>query len=208
MKNLILSFAVACVAIVACTNQSLAQDKPTFGMKAGLTVFTLGTATSQGITASYDMRPGFQAGFYAELPAAENILFVPQVLYTQKGGNATVTVSGVTATAKTQVNYLDVPLLAGFKVQPNFTLYAGPQVAFLLSQTTTAVVSNGGSVSASSTDGLRKSIFGGNIGAGYKFNNRVGANLHYMFDFSHAADEANDTGERNSGFAITLGYSF
>jgi len=46
------------------------------------------------------------------------------------------------------------------------------------------------------------------VGAGYKLTSSVGLNINYMVDFNHAFEEDYDGGERNSGFAFTLGYAF
>lgn len=212
MKNLILSCAVACVAVIGSANQTVAQSKTRYGIKAGIDLMTLGSATSNGISINYQSRAGFQGGFFAEEPLSGNVSFSSSLLYTQKGGDFSTTISGISFKGSTQVNYIDVPLLFAFKLQSNISFYAGPQVAFLLSQRTTATGTRGG-VTASdtntSTDGMRKTIFGANLGAGYKFSKNVGINLNYIFDLQHTAESgSNDTGEKNSGFALTVGYLF
>jgi hypothetical protein len=212
MKNLILSCAVVCVAVVGSINQTFAQKSKTrYGIKAGIDLMTLGSATSNGLSINYNGRTGFQGGIYAEEQLSANILFQSQLLYTQKGGNVKTTISGIAVEGYTQVNYLDIPVLFGFKLQSNLTFFAGPQVSFLLSQQTSATASMSGVSSTktdTSTDGLRKTIFGGNLGVGYNLSKNVSLNLNYLFDFQHAAESSNDTGERNSGFALTVGYLF
>jgi outer membrane immunogenic protein len=212
MKNLTLTIAVACVAIICCVNQTYAQtNKTRFGIKAGADLMTLGSATSNGLTINYTNRTGFQGGFYAEAPLSANIIFSPQLLYTQKGGNFKTTLSGIAFEGYTQVNYLDVPVLFGFKLQSNLTFFAGPQVSFLLSQNTTATGTMSGvsnTQTSTSTDGLRKTIFGGNLGFGYNLSKNVSVNLNYLFDFQHSAESSSDSGERSGGFALTVGYLF
>jgi len=213
MKNLFLLIAAACVAVVG--NQTYAQTKTRVGITAGVNYTTLGTAISSGISFKYDYRAGFQGGVYAEQPLSEDITFTPQIIFSQKGGNINTTISGITLKGTTQTNYLDIPLLFDFKMKSGISLFAGPQVSLLLSQTSTANASSpsGGSSSgsSSSTDGFRKTLFGGNLGIGYKFTDNINAKLHYLIDLQHTFDGsagASDDGEKNSGFALTLGYSF
>ncbi len=207
MKNLI-SVTVACMAIIFGVSNSYAQKSKTqVGIKAGVSLMTLGAATSNGVSINYDFRPGFQGGMFIEAPLSSSISFSPQVLFTQKGGNVNTTINGVNIKGFTQINYIDVPLLVGFKASPNLAFYVGPQVSFLLSQKDMVTVGSTTTTNTTTT-GTRKTNFGANIGAGYKFNENIGLNINYIYDFSHAAEQAYSNGERNSGFVFTLGYTF
>lgn len=209
MKNLILSFAIAGVAIIGSANTIYAQSNKTkFGIKAGVSLMTLGAATSNGVSVNYNHRPGFQGGIFTETSLSNSILFTAQALYTQKGGNVNTTISGINFKGSTQVDYIDVPLLVGVKANSKLAFYFGPQVSFLLSQKTVMTASNGANSTSTDKTGLKSTLFGGNIGAGYKFTDNVGINVNYIFDFSNAAEKAYDSGEKNSGFLFTLGYSF
>lgn len=216
MKKFILSCAVACVATFACLNEAHAQDSQIrFGIKAGADLMTLGSATSNGISLNYSNRVGFQGGVYADVPLSENISFVPQVLFTQKGGNIKTSISAagttVTFDGKTQINYVDVPLLIAFKVQPNLSLFAGPQVAFFMSQKTTLNATDGTQTeneSSTNSAEFKKVLVGGNIGVGYNFTENIGLNLHYIFDLQHAGTGDSDSGEKNRGFALSVSYLF
>jgi len=208
MKNFILSIALAGMVIIAGAGKTYAQKSQTrVGIKAGLSLTTLGAATANGVSINYDYRPGFQGGVFLEAPLSSSITFSPQVLFTQKGGNVNTTINGINIKGNTQLNYIDVPLLVGFKANPNLAFYVGPQASFLLSQKD--VITSGPSTATNtSTTGTRKTNFGGNLGAGYKFNDNVSLNVNYIFDFSHAAEGNYDNGERNSGFLFTVGYLF
>lgn len=216
MKNFILKCAVTCVTTFACINQTYAQAaKPHLGIKAGADLMTLGAATSNGISLNYKHQVGLQAGIYADVPLASNVSFVPQLLFSQKGGSldASFTVGNVTTTFKgnSKINYLDVPLLFSFKLQPKLSFFVGPQVAFFMSQKSTLITYqnfDGVVQSNNSSDGFKKTILGGNLGVGYYFLKNVGLNLNYLFDFQHTYTGANDTGEKNSGFALTVSYLF
>jgi len=216
MKNLIIYCAMACLAAFTCIDKSYAQNaKPRFGIKAGIDMMTLGTNNTNGVKFSYDYRLGFQAGIYADVPLCSQLSFLPQVLYTQKGGsiNNALAVANYNINTKTKVNYLEVPLLIGFKPQHNLTLSAGPQVAFLLSQETYLNLKDGSSssgINSNTKSGFRKTLIGANVGVGYLLTNNIGVNLNYSIDFQHLGNGSVKTsnGERNSGFALTASCLF
>jgi hypothetical protein len=209
MKKILLSCAVVCAAVIGSINQSFAQENNRIGIKIGVDMMTMGSSKLNGISINYDYRPGLQIGIFGETPLSKSVTFSPQLLVTQKGANAKTTISGIDFDYKAQLNYLDIPLLFGFKPQPNLTFFVGPQVSFISSQKTTIRVGTE-SESSTNTEGLRKVLFGGNLGAGYNFNTHVGLNVNYMFDFNNTfnGNAVEDTGERNSGFVLSVGYLF
>jgi outer membrane immunogenic protein len=207
MKNLTLSLTLAFVAILGFAGKTNAQSSTRVGLKAGLTYMTLGSATSNGISINYDYRPGFQGGIFVETALSESVLFTAQALYTQKGGNINTTISGITFKGSSTVNYIDVPILVGFKANPKLAFYVGPQVSFLTS-TKSVLTINGATTTDDDKSSLNSTLFGGNIGAGYEIADNVGLNLNYITDFSHAAKTGFDAGEKNSGFILSLGIKF
>jgi outer membrane immunogenic protein len=208
MKKLTVSLAFA--AILGFADKSIAQSVKTtrYGAKAGLTYTTLGAIKSNGISVNYNYRPGFQGGFFAETHISENVIFSPQLLFTQKGGNINTTIDNVKIESTTQINYFDVPLLFGFKVNPKLTFLVGPQFSLLLSQSSAVNIPGSTKLASTSTDHLKKEQFGGNVGASYSIADNVGLNLNYIMDFDHAAKGTADSGQRNSGFAFTVGLKF
>lgn len=198
---------MACVALLGFAGKANAQTTPRFGLKAGLTYTTLGSATLGGISVNYDYRPGFQGGFFAELPVSETVSVNPQLLFTQKGANFPSNVGGVKIDGSVQLNYIDFPVLLGVKANPQLSFYAGPQVSFLLSHKTTATV-NGVTNTSTSKDDVESTLIGGNLGAGYQFTDSFGVNVNYIFDFGRAAKGASDNGEKNSGFILSLSHRF
>jgi len=76
---------------------------------------------------------GFNAGVTFEAPVAYNFSFAPEVLYSQKGYFAETVDGNLTQ----RYNFIDVPLLAKFRIGPGFNFLIGPQLAFLVSSNTT-----------------------------------------------------------------------
>lgn len=76
---------------------------------------------------------GFNAGFTLELPIIYPLSFEPELLYSQKGFSATDADGHFTSRS----NFIDLPLLAKFRLAPGFNFLIGPQVSFLLNTTNT-----------------------------------------------------------------------
>jgi hypothetical protein len=208
MKKILLSCAVVCAAVIGSTNQTYAQNH--IGIKAGVSLMNLGAATSNGISINYQYRSGLQIGVFGEENLSEKVTLSPQLLYTQKGGNVQTTISGIEFVGYTQINYIDLPVLFGFKLQPKLTFLVGPQASFLMSQKTLITATGAGSNTNTETEGLRRVLLGGNLGLAYNLTKHVSINANYIFDFNNVADGKStpDTGERNSGFVFTVGYLF
>jgi outer membrane immunogenic protein len=205
MKKILLSCAVVCAAFICSNNEVFAQTSKTrLGIKAGIDYMTLG--------AGYNSRPGFQGGLFLETPISDQVSFSPQLLYTQKGSNIEKNVfNNLTVykvEGKTQLDYLDLPLLFALKTKPFLIFFIGPQVSFLLSRKTTAIVSGVNSSSTTSTDDLREILLGGNVGLGGNLSNNISLNVNYLFDFQRTTKGSTDSGEKNRGFAFTVGCLF
>lgn len=191
-------------------SQSAANDKMRFGIKAGANLMKLGKFEFAGSEFNTDYKVGFQAGVYADLPMGGGFAFLPEIIYTQKGGKVSETVDGNTGEINSSLSYIDVPVLIGYKATPELTVFAGPQASFLLSQNSEIIV-NGEQQGDDNTDteNLRKSVAGGVVGLGYSITPNININGRYMMDFQSALKEdQNQDKVRNSGFALSLGYTF
>ena len=208
MKKLIILPAL--LLTLGLADQSQAQSvKPRFGITAGSNLTSIGQFQSGNVNYNSDYMFGFKGGVFADLPFTSTFGLMPQVLYNQKGGKVSETVGGTNGQIKVRTDYIDVPVLLAFKPSPEITLTAGPQMSFLLSQSTDISVNNAASPTITDTKDFRKSIIGGNVGIGYNFNSMVSLNANYMFDFQPMAnDNVNQSKARNQGFGLALGYSF
>jgi hypothetical protein len=201
----------SCIITFACINQTYAQNaKVRFGIKAGVDLMTQGSFVDNysGRSEGYQYRAGFQAGLCSVVTISNKIDFIPQILYTQKGATALkpflVESDAIGQVMyENRINYLDVPLLIGFKSQPGFTLFIGPQVAFLLSQKTSLY-----NTTTTGTDGLKSEVISGNLGLGFAAGPDVSINLIYNRDFQRTAKGDVNGTERDSGLAFTVSYLF
>lgn len=193
----------------AQTSHAAANDKMRFGIKAGPNLTKMGKLTVGNQEYSTDYKVGFQAGVYADLPMGGGFAFMPEATFTQKGGKLKETVAGNTGEFDAKVSYLDIPVLIGYKATPELTIFAGPQVSFLLSQKSTIRVNSDPATESTDTKNFSKSIAGGAIGLGYSITPNINVNGRYMMDFQKALkDDAQQDKIKNSGFALSVGYTF
>jgi hypothetical protein len=123
---------------------------------------------------------GLNAGLTFDLPIIYPLSFAPEVLFSQKGYEAT-TNNGV-FTQRT--NFIDIPLLAKFKVGPSFNFVIGPQLSYLLNTTNT--YDNGFVVSNETyyeNNNGHKSFLDGVIGVSFDLGRYVDLRARYTLDF-------------------------
>jgi hypothetical protein len=111
------------------------EQRPESVVKVGATI---GLNTSNIIDANNSYRgtgtiTGFNAGLTFDAPINYFVSFAPEVLYSQKGYFAETTDGNLTQ----HFNFIDVPLLAKFKLAPGFNFLVGPQISFLVSSNAT-----------------------------------------------------------------------
>ncbi|MCK4461905.1 MAG: PorT family protein [candidate division Zixibacteria bacterium] len=109
-----------------------------FGVKGGLNLANLTGADSEG----FDSKTGLVAGGFVKLNIAPNLAIQPEVLFTQKGSKGDL---GFGATAKFELNYIEVPVLLRFSFPTTGELkpflFAGPAMAFIQTAEFTVEVS-------------------------------------------------------------------
>jgi hypothetical protein len=119
MKRVIFSFIAALFSCQA----GMAQDIH-FGVKAGLNAALL-TLKDRGET---EIRPGLHAGGLAHIHVLPKLALQPELFYSGQGGKQIM--SGTEY--KTNLHYLNLPVLLQYMFRNGFRLQAGPQVGFLL----------------------------------------------------------------------------
>jgi hypothetical protein len=100
------------------------------GLKLGLNYSNV--YDSKGEDFNADPKVGFVAGAFLSIPIWKYIGVQPEILFSQKGFQATGRLLGNTYSFKRTTNYISVPLLLAIKPIPAVTVLAGPQYAYLL----------------------------------------------------------------------------
>jgi hypothetical protein len=179
-----------------------------FGIKGGLNISDIIKDDGDN---NFDTKTktGFNAGVTLEIPLIAGLAFTPEVLYAQKGYKLTYTTGEFTQTT----NFIDVPILASFKLGSSFNIVAGPQVSFLLS-TKNKFESGIGTVEQTNveddSDRFKKSLVGGVIGFRYDVNQKFDIHGRYALDFQKNNENGtNYTPEyRNQVFSVGVGVKF
>jgi len=185
-----------------------AQDRIKFGIKGGLNYSDIikGDGNNNFDTES---KAGFNAGITLEIPLIAGLQFTPEVLYAQKGYKNTYSYG----TFKQTTNFIDVPILASFRLGSSFNIVAGPQVSFLLS-TKNKFENNFGTVEQTNveddSDRFKKSLVGGVIGFRYDVNDKFDIHARYAIDFQKNNENGtNYTPEyRNQVYSVGVGVKF
>jgi opacity protein-like surface antigen len=179
---------------------------PTFGVAIGA---NFSNVIESGYYGNYgsDGLVGLNVGFTADIPVVYPLSFAPEIRYSQKGYSVTDPDGIFTQ----RTHFIDLPLLAKFKVVPGFNVYAGPQFSFLLS--TTNEWDNGVTIIRERYDNEgrdQRTYLDGVLGVSFDINRHVDIHGRYTVDFS-AADYRGDTyipRYRNQVWQIGLGFKF
>jgi hypothetical protein len=135
MKNSKISLAL--VFFLAVIQITTAQEKSEYklGFKGGVNFTNVGTTTG----VANKSLTGVHFGLFAKLPITESLAVQPELYFTTKGGELTYQNVVVDGTAKFNLNYIEVPVLAVFKIFPGFNFQVGPYASYLVSSKVTNV---------------------------------------------------------------------
>lgn len=110
------------------------------GLKNAKLCFKVGAINStiynsRGINEFPKNRANITFGSFFYVPINKRFVFQPELLLSRRGFTANGTIAGNNYTLKRSSDYLDVPLLLGYKPENFMTLFIGPQFSRLLHQT-------------------------------------------------------------------------
>jgi hypothetical protein len=135
MKNVFrnLSLLLCAGALTLAATQAQAQELPRVGFKGGLNLSNLYVNDVDDENA----RVGWHAGFYTQLFSSEAFAIQPEINYSTKGTGITygsIDGNGVNLNHDTRfrLQYIDIPVLAVFKLGRAAEIHAGPYWSYLL----------------------------------------------------------------------------
>jgi hypothetical protein len=132
-------------------------------------------------------RLGFHAGVYGQLELGDAFAIQPEILYSSKGTKAEYDIVGLDGENKFKLNYLDVPVLAVFKIGESFEIHAGPYVGFLLNSKVSTDGDLGENEDAVDKDNLSDVDFG--LSGGVAFGSeQAKLGLRYNYGLVEVAD--------------------
>jgi hypothetical protein len=134
VRNLSLLLCAGMISVLAVSQAQAQSSSPRVGFKGGLNLSNLYVGDADDENA----RIGWHAGFYGQLLSTEAFAIQPEVNFSTKGtgisygriDNNSVTVKYDT---KFILNYIDIPILAVFKLGEVAEIHAGPYWSYLVS---------------------------------------------------------------------------
>jgi hypothetical protein len=186
MKKIFASAAVLLMAGLGTFNAQTSSTAKTsdvhFGLRAGLNLSNIIKTDNSDF--STDIKPGFNAAAFLEIPIVSGFSVQPELQFSQKGYIATGSVLGSPYEYRVTTNYVEVPLLAKISPSNNFGIVVGPQFSFLTSTNTKFKTSNSSYEENvdNDNDNLRKNILGGVLGIEVASSNAI-FSLRYNLDF-------------------------
>jgi hypothetical protein len=125
-----IKLVLLCTVLMTCLSSSsiFAQKTARAGVKAGMNVSNLYVDNVHDENA----RIGFNGGFYGQILSSEFFAIQPELLYSTKGTTADYTGYVIDQTVHFNLNYIDVPVLAVFKLGRSAEIHAGAYASYLL----------------------------------------------------------------------------
>lgn len=196
MRKVILAFSIAAISLGSANAQDAGSIK--FGIKAGANFSNL-KYKSGGNSESGDMKVGFHAGAFVNIPAGTMFSINPELVYSVEGAK-----EKDQSDFKENLSYINVPVLVQYNNPSGFLLETGPQIGFLMS-----AKAKGGGASVDIKDQFKSTNFSWALGAGYKTASGVGFNARYNLGLSNIAKDAgSDESLKASTIQVSLFKSF
>lgn len=187
LKGSLLAF---CILLIAFTTQ--AQVK--YGTKAGGNLASV-RYIDEDISKA---RLGIYAGLAFEIPVATQLVLRPEAMYSSKGFGFKASADNMGGSQR--LNYIDVPIMAGFYPTKKLCLLAGPEFGYLMK-----AVTRSQGIKEDNTSFYRRFDVGFDLGAAYNFNKQLSVEGRYNYGFKDLANvvftdtQGNVTGQGHSG---------
>ncbi|MCF8253937.1 MAG: PorT family protein [Bacteroidia bacterium] len=135
MKKIILSFTCFLIAFTAISQEL------EFGFKAGLSkggfTYSNFTANTVKYSPTNENISTYNFGAYGRLKLWVIGLYVqPELMYNKRGSNVTLETTTDKYIFSNTANYLEIPVLVGFKMLKTFRIYGGPNFQIMTKQKT------------------------------------------------------------------------
>jgi hypothetical protein len=172
LKILTLCFVVSCAA--AISNDLFGQMRA--GIKGGLNVSNLYVDDVSDENARF----GFNLGVYGQVLSSDAFAIQPELLFSTKGSKIEYGGSLFDQTVKYNLSYLDLPVLAVFKLGESAEIHVGPYIGYLLGANISHEGDLGNGVDDIDRDHLKPFDYGLSGGFGLNFGSlQVGARYNY-----------------------------
>lgn len=183
------------------TQSSGSFNEAGFGVKAGL---NYSTVTKGDFDEGPDARTSFYVGAIAEIPLIDDSFSIqPEVIYSRQGFERNYSFLGTDYTAEYQLDYINVPILAKLYIVKGFSVEAGPQFGFKISEKVD--LDNGDGNAGEDLDEVNDFDMSLAAGLTFQFDGGLFINGRYNHSFNEVIK---DTDAKNSVFQVGLGFKF
>ena len=134
MKNIFL-LLIICSLTLNGWSQSVETDfreEWQFGLKIGTNYSN--TYSESGASFKSNSKIGFATGLFTTIPISKYVGIQPEILYSEKGFQATGMILGESYDFTRTTSYIDIPIYLLLKPSEFISLMAGPQYSFLIHQ--------------------------------------------------------------------------
>lgn len=167
-----LFLAASLFLIIGATQAQNNNGRVHFGLKGGMNA-------SNVTKSNADMKIGFNAGALAHIHTnSKSWAIQPEVYYSLEGAKWKGNAAG--AEAKTDLNYLNVPVLVQYLFDNGFRIETGPQIGFLMS----AKNKVGNATAVDVKDNYKSTNISIPVGLGYLTSYGLGFDARYNFGVS------------------------
>jgi hypothetical protein len=179
------------LAILFCLIASTTQAQITYGIKGGLNLsdVVLNDYINPDAESDFTMKLGPHAGLYFTTPASEKFSFAAELLYSDKG---------VKAVNPVHLHYINVPLLAQYRLTDELKVEVGPELGYMV-----AARSKYGNVSGIWSNKLD---FGFDAGLLLNLNENFGVTLRYYAGFSSVIEPYQQRDSNNNPTSDKIKY--
>jgi hypothetical protein len=213
MKSKVLLIALATTVFALGTK---AQDKTTFGVRAGLNFQNLNGEREDGSSLNTKIKTGVHLGINVEVPIAPDFYIQPGLLLSTKGAK-----DKDWRKVNYRLTYLEIPINLLFKPEladGKLLLGFGPYVAFAVGGSYTNANGNKRSyefdnkVTLDENNGrpyVKRMDVGLNLLAGYELSNKLSFQLNAQLGMTNIAPKIEGYGRdkmKNTGFGVSVGY--
>lgn len=176
-----------------------------FGIKSGINI-----ATTKNLIEFPKNRIGWYAGASAIIQLHKNFFLQPELLYSSKG-ERTDKIIGAQDKSVSRLNYLNVPILIGYKIDRKTVFVLGPEIGWL---TSAQLKYYNGKFMNVSKNYPPKFDLGLDIGITYNIIKRIGMEVRYNYGFNtlYTVDASGNRNVETTGanrvFQIGITYLF
>lgn len=181
-KNYFRTLVVAATFMLIANVQSIAQTNRA-GIKGGLNVSNL---YIDNVT-DENARFGFHFGVYGQILSSEVFAIQPELLFSTKGSKNQYTSGSLNQEVQYNLNYIDLPILAVFKLGESVEIHAGGYASYLVNANISYKGNLGTGADEVDKDNLSSYDYGLAGGLGFNFNN-VQIGLRYNYGLVKIAD--------------------